>query len=617
MRKTEYLVLTSVILVLTFGFVLPQILIPKLLEGRPYYPLVLDGTPIFSSDELTWPAAEAREVMDGRLIVTDPVVWEHKNAPSLTAQIPVMIIGLLGRFTGSINKAFVLLRFVLPPVVFLTIFALVYLLTKEHLASCLTSTVVMLMTRPFQFFPPLTPSMFKALFGLLTNEGVVPSPVEFFRLPNPLLIFPFLILTIVFLWLALAKKKTVLALAGGFFFGLLFYVYFYFWTFVLAGVGIFLAVSLIQKDWPRVKRLVVFLGAGAAVSLFYWSNFFRFQRYPFQEDVLRRAGIEVGRIGNLIRTTQFLIFGFLFSLLIRKKDLSFWFLLLFLLGGITCLNIQLITGFTFQSDHWTLRVINPWAMIMLGFVYSRLLATKKFYGTLTLFLTAIFLGLGLWIQFSFARKTYSSYTLPEGKTAAFTWLDKNTAKDSVVGSPSIETNTLIPAYTHNNVFLPNGGVTLASTEEIIKRVYIIYRLFEVKPEYLEDTLGFSQRREEEKTRNCQKDQCLRNRSLDFLERDRAWFYFHMQSTTWNKKLRNWSVKIGLPEEERKIILEGYQEFLKNGERLPPDLQLDYLFLGPEEKKLTAVDFKKDDFLSPVYQKGGVEIYQVENPDSLR
>lgn len=611
MKKKEYLFLILIVLILSFIFALPHLLIPKYLAGKPYYPLVLDGAPIFTSDELTWPAAEAREVMDGRLFPTDPVVWEHKVAPSLTAQIPAMIIGFLGRAIGSINTAYIVLGFILPPLVFLSIFFLVFLLTREYLISSLVSILIMTMTRPFQFVPPLNLSMLKMLFGYLGNHDIDPTPVEFFRLPNPLLIFPFFILTIIFLYLSLEKKKMIFAFVGGVFFGLLFYIYFYFWTFILAGVGIIFLASLIQKDWSRIKLLLIFIGIGGLTSLFYWINFYKFGQYPFQGDVLSRAGIEIGRIRNLYRTVQFLIFGFLFSLAVRKKDFKFWFLLFLLFGGIVCLNIQVITGYTFQSHHWTLRAINPWVMLMLGFFHFRLFSKKKFYQPLTLFLIIFFLGLGGWIQFSFARKAYSAYTLAEDKVAAFKWLNKNTSQDSVVGSLSVETNVLIPVYTHNNVFLPNGGVTLAPTEEMIQRICTVYKLFEIPLTFLDDILAYSEEREVQMQKNCLKDQCLKNRRLAFLEKAGAWFFFHMESTTWKETLTGWSYEIGIAEKRRRAIVEGYQKFLKIKGYLPAKLRLDYLFFGPEERKLSKVDLGQYDFLSLVYEQGEVEIYQVK------
>ena len=610
MKTRNYVFLILILLIFSLIFFLPHILIPKFLAGKPYYPLTLAGTPIFSSDELTWPAAEAREVMDGRIFPTDPIVWEHKNAPSMVAQFPAIIIGLLGKFSGSINQAYLILSFVLPPLVFLSIFFLTFILTKEYLISSLVSIVIMTLTRPYQFFPPLNRTMVEALIGYLTNTFIEPVPFEFLRLPNPLLVFPFFVLTIIFLYLALEKKKAVFAVTGGFLFGLLFYIYFYFWTFVGAGLGIFLISSVVKKDWQRIRLLMIFLFTGGIISLFYWVNFFKFQQYPFKEDVLRRAGIEVGRDSSLFRTAQFLIFGFLFSILIKKKNQQFWFLLLFLLGGLVCLNVQLVTGYTFQGDHWTLRVINPWTILMLGFVYFRLLRNKIFYKPLTAFLIFIFLGMDFWIQLSFSKKAYSVYTLPEEKIAALEWLNKNTPKDSVVVSPSIETNSLIPAYTHNNVYLPNGGVTLASTKEIIERLYFTYKLFGIKPDYLDDILTYSQEREVLKEENCRIDQCLKNRSLDFLEKEGAWFFFHMQSVTWKVGFSGWSFKLGLAEEKKQEIVTGYREFLKTKQYLPKDMRLDYVFFGPNEKHLLGANLDKYSFLSPVFQNQGVKIYQV-------
>lgn len=598
-------------LAITFIFALPHILTPFLLSGKPYLPLVYDQAPIFTADQLTWPAAEAREVMDGRFLPADPEIWEYKKGPSLTAQIPAIIIGLTGKLFGSINKAYLVLGCLLPPLVFLTLFSFVYLLTKENLVSCLTAAAVMTMTRPFQFIPPLNIKMAKALFGYLTNRFIEPVPVEFFRLPNPLLIFPFFMLTVIFIYLTVEKKQLKAALFGGILFGSLFYVYFYFWTFILSFLILLLGSSLIKKDKKRFRRLLVLAGIGLCLSCFYWFNFIKFQQLPGRIDILKRAGLEVGRIRNSVRTAQLVIFALIFSLAIKKKDNAFYFLLLGLLGGLLCLNIQLVTGYTFQSGHWMLRVLNPWLIIMSGFTFFRLFNKSRYYRLLASGILITILVVAFIIHLTYTQKTYSAYTLPPAKIAAFSWLDENTPEDSVVGSISIETNLLIPVYGHNNIFLPNGGVTLASDRELINRLYIIYKLFKVSPRYLEEILTGSKEREEKKYQNCLLDECLRNRSLEFLEKEGGWYLFHMKSAQWQSTPGNWQYRINLPEGERQLILAGYEDYLGSNQILPEKWRLDYLFYGPEEKKITHFDFSQYDFLRMAYSNDQVEIYQVK------
>ncbi len=248
-------------------------------------------------------------------------------------------------------------------------------------------------------------------------------------------------------------------------------------------------------------------------------------------------------------------------------------------------------------------------MVLFIFVFLR---KKRFYKLLTIFLLFIFLVLSFGIQLSFSRKAFSAYTLTDEKIRAFNWLNENTPKDSVVGALGLETNTLIPVYTHNNVFLPNGGVTLAPTKEITKRIYIIYKLFGITPEYLDEVLAYSPEKEREKEKNCFLDQCLKNRRLNIVEEEKAMSFFHMQDTVFQEGLTGWSYKVGVPPKERMGIVGDYKKFLESSVYLPHDLRLDYIFFGAEEKKITKVNLKKYDFLLPVYQEEGVEIYKVKD-----
>ena len=65
----------------------------------------------------------------------------------------------------------------------------------------------------------------------------------------------------------------------------------------------------------------------------------------------------------------------------------------------------------------------------------------------------------------------------------YSWFDDNTAIDSVVVTLSTEHNMLIPVYTHNNVFIPNGFSSSSPTEEIIDRMFTVYKIFNVTPEH--------------------------------------------------------------------------------------------------------------------------------------
>jgi hypothetical protein len=63
----------------------------------------------------------------------------------------------------------------------------------------------------------------------------------------------------------------------------------------------------------------------------------------------------------------------------------------------------------------------------------------------------------------------------------FEWLNSNTNLDDVVLTSSREINDLIPVFTHNLVFVPNGERTSAGDVEIERRFLVAMRLLQ-RPE---------------------------------------------------------------------------------------------------------------------------------------
>jgi hypothetical protein len=187
--------------------------------------------------------------------------------------------------------------------------------------------------------------------------------------------------------------------------------------------------------------------------------------------------------------------------------------------------------------------------------------------------------------------------LPPGFARAFEWINRETPRDSVVVTPSFETNMLLPVYTHANVFLPNGNLSLAPTEEIIDRLLITYKLFDVPAEYLRASLNDDPDRLAAFRRN--RDRFSRNRP-ELLEQHGLWYLFH---------------RLRWPEERIRQIVDRYARLTVSPERPFGRYRADYVWFSPLEEVKSHREFSALPFSALVYDHQGVRIAKVVAPGS--
>lgn len=605
---TNFKPVIIVALLISFIFGLPHLVTPFFLGNfKNYHPLAVNQVPIVTFEESYVYAAQAREVCDGHPLSADAHLAEYKNLPSLTP-LPLLFAGSLGCLIGSISAVFVISDFLFPPLIFLIVYLLLHSFTSNRGVSIFGAVLLLTADRLFLFLPPLTLNMAKAFWDILAINGTETVSLEFARFPYPQFAFLILGLHLYFLLRALKEKNLLPTILSAIFLGLLFYTYFYYWTFILAGTAVLFFIFLLQKNLTGLKILLLNLIIAFLISIPYWLSFSQFQMLPVSQDILERMGFEPGRVKNLYRTTQYLVFALLFFKFIRNKDLRFWFLLAFLLGGIASLNIQILTGYTLQSWHWTLRAINPLIIIMITYFLFQVLnqryVIQKVLSPLLTILIIFFLFRALTLQFVVAKNSYQGYTLPQPTLEAFNWLNQSTPRDAVILTPSFETNSLIPLYTHNNIFLPLGNVTVAPNREIIERLAVTYKIFGLGKNELAKALSY----QGDGLGDCRGDNCLVK--FEFWEKQAIIELFYMKYLQKSEGILNWSTFYQMPKDEQEEILAAYGELLKNPTFLPVELRLDYLYYGPAEKKISQIDLGAYPWAKEVYRNSEVIIYQV-------
>lgn len=590
-------------------FVLPHILIPIFQEGNIVYkPLVVNGVNTQTVDE-TFYASNIREVYDGHIIVRDSQLFEHKNDITITPIFPYIILGYMTYLTGSVENTYIISDFIFPLLTFLLVYFLMFRLTKDRYISALCGCAMLLRGFIFReikaYIFNLPQLHIQKILGPLGYQS---------RLPFTQFTFIILISAIVLLYLFLKGRKTIYGVLCGLFMGLLFYTYLYHWTFFFIGIGILFLIFLIKRDYKNSKRVFIVLAIGMLISIPYWIDFAKFKSEPYSEEILGRMDMVSGRMPSISNTITYLLFLSLFVILVKKRDEIFYIFISLLLGGIVCINIQVFLGYSIQAYHWPLTSITPLIVIMIFYMTSEVLVreynlgavnwiitiSRRYYKPLFVFLILIFLTYGTYHNYMFSRNTYRYYTLPNTIIEAYRWLDRNTQTDDVILSASVENINLIPVYTRDNNFIPNAVFTVASTQEILDRTYIAYKLLNVSPSYLENLM---------RQDNAVLDKYYRPFGRTGIPNTEIFEEVFWIPTLFHSKFFSQG-GYEIPEEIMKGILSNYNNYTNNIDELLNRYRVDYIYYGQYERKISSVNLTEYKQFRELYKNEDVTIYKV-------
>lgn len=602
-REIALLALGSLLVVAAYA-VLPHGLAALTLkkEGKAYVALTQES----DYDLMNVQAARYREILDGRLLSGEVDTGEHRDGPALWPLLSAAMIAPFLYATGSVSGGVILSDAVFPVLIFLALFALIRELTARSLFAALAAAVLML----FPQLPLLVPPSSAGELSIVLNQFLpapLGEPVASLSFLKRESFIPGAAFFIAALWLLFRAARAPRAFSRGVLFaglayGLLFYLYFYFWVFATIVLGLFSAVLFLSGDRRAAGKIAAAGLVGAVSSIPFWLNYAELAALPQYAELVERMGIEVGRVFRVELWKTYLLFAsFALAafLLVRKRDgNAAHFLAALALSGIVALNIHVLTGFSLQSDHWSGRVF----LITNGVILSALLAAvlglleKRFGGRLPravpvsgAFILAVLSWNILGSQAALALASAEAHTVPEPLAASYAWLLGNTGNGSVVASPSLATNVDLAVFTHNRLFLARSQNTLASERELLERLYLAGKIFGVPGDFLLETLRTQQGIFYFFTAR------YRSRELDaYLRPERYAGYV-------------------LPEELGERIAAEYGSF-RLPERMP--YRLDYLFVGPRERAMPLdLDWLKD--LPVLYDAGGVTIYRwsAENTES--
>lgn len=402
----------------------------------------------------------------------------HKGQPWAFGFLPEVLLGSIGRLLRiPVAELDILMSFVLPIVLFILIYVLSLKLSGSSGLSLIGSASVLL---GYYIFTPRVDSL-KNIFSLKYSQ-----PLWFLRPISPQANHIMLILSVLFIYIALASKGSLFLWFSGIALGLLSYTFPYSWAFVYAGLFVIALIFIIKKEFNYIRRITFILLLSSIISIPYLINLWRLVHFPNYDNLSRLINVVYTHKPILPLSQVFLTIFILSSYYKKTHDFSFYYILGFLIGGWICLNQQIITGKTLMPGHWQ-GYINKIFLIIALFVslknFKENNVIKKiikhtFIKRLVIALTLcalIFLGFNQQNNYFNLHKPF--YLQKQSLYPVFTWLLENTDKNDVVltdpfnfmMSGDLPEPLDILVYSHNFYFLALTCNTLRSQEELEDR----------------------------------------------------------------------------------------------------------------------------------------------------
>jgi hypothetical protein len=493
------LLLGTALLATCLIFGLPHLLIPYMLgPDRAYTPFAISGVSSVTYDKTATYAAMANYTALRFKPPYDTDVWETRDVPVPVTTAPFFVLAMLNAFAGGLDNVFRLCDFVLPPLAAFMLYLLLLEVTGSRRISLVGSFATILISfgpRNFLGVP---------LLLLSGQASSIVQPLEYSRLLHPELSFTLLATALLFLWRTLQRGRRREALLAGVVGGLLFYTYVYYFPIWLGACSLLLFGRrwLAGRAWLAVCLVNI---TTWVVSIPFWLSILKSSDTPNFSVRLARHYSEVGHIpppDKLAYTFTYIVIFLLlataFARFRHSSHTSAWKkrVLLFhacvFAAAIAAMNCEVVLGFNLEAmNHFPNRFFQPFLVLsafgLLAPPATSLLAKCTSWWSARVARVASAVAIGALLGVALTRQTIVSinvadkHELQVEDRLLFEWLNSNTNLDDVVLTSSREINDLIPVFTHNLVFVPNGERTSAGDVEIERRFLVAMRLLQ-RPE---------------------------------------------------------------------------------------------------------------------------------------
>lgn len=455
------------------------------------------GIDLFYSDNEEFYLARMHEITDGYPLIGSISYYEYKNnLPMLPPTAETTYVFLSRLFGASLSDIMVVTKFLFPMLLFLLVYKLVRNMTDEPdspgtvLYGIAAGTLVVL---GFDLVD------YGRLLNIIRGNSNVGGMVIWTRPVNPifgaLALFSFLNA----LWYVIVKKSKLAVVLAGIALAFMFGSYFFSWGTGLSILFWFGVFGLCQKDIEGIKNLVKLFGIGLVLASPYWYLVVRAHFNQFFVDSSGRYGLiyshnplinKILLLGIIIGVVAIVVY-----LWKTKKDDQhynwIYFSGAFLLGGLLALNQQVITGMTIWPFHFVQYTTPLFFIVLVVILYHVVRPRLKILAQIVaVFFIVLSTGFAIYTGMVGYKEHFVEYRERQKLASIFDWFNKHTPKDSVVfvKDDANFLQRLIPAYTHNNVYVSEPANAMASYERFYHNYLIFLRMKGVSGDYIQEYL---------------------------------------------------------------------------------------------------------------------------------
>ncbi len=403
-------------------------------------------------------APPARRFLETGSLRAETDNYERRDQSAGIPFIPTAILGGLGRWTGSLARAFILADCFFPALLFLLFYRITASLIQDRLPRLLVAWATILVP-------------FNLLNTFWLGEDALVAPLEITRTPQPEISLLILLAAAVLLGRALGSPhRWRFTVAAGIASGAVVYCYYFYaiaWALTLCLLfllGSFLKKAHLWQAAGTAALLMVLLAIPYAVAS-------------------ARGGAQGGqtylleRMGAFTHRPDFLplLAGFVLTFLLAKfgagfssKQPVYFILTLLVAGALWGMNAQILTGFETQRWHFWKRLALPLCFFVLSSLTASVVDLRKHRLITGVLLVLLILNTA-------ARLCVAGMRIaPHQKASApaqmlFAWVRSHISPGVVIGTIDPELILYIPALTNDYTYVPSGLRSLTSTAEIVDR----------------------------------------------------------------------------------------------------------------------------------------------------
>lgn len=270
-------------------------------------------------------------------------------------------------------------------------------------------------------------------------------------------------------------------------FGLLFYLYFYLWTFALALNGILVFLFLLKKDFLSAKSIVLatlfglLVGAYVLVQLFLISGSATGERIIFYHANLATRDFVFSKIAFL-SSLLFAVFSYK-----NKQDKNLILLAGIILAAWAVLNQQLITGRDLEPMHYFWYFVIP--MSIVACLYMIWFMLRYRWQKIGLFCALFFVIYGntLWHQSRAASASLEYKTYMQRYRPIIDYLNKE-LEPGVILASDIQLQYLFVIYTPHDLYWSEGAMSFNTPNKRLQDAFFVYSYLNKKSR--NDLIGY-------------------------------------------------------------------------------------------------------------------------------